>query len=88
MAEKPGKLARDQLEPWTVLAKPWTVVVKPWTVERGDLISGLALSSLGGTFPKCKCLIGDKRRSLLTIHATRLDEGYVTNNGPISLQPP
>ena len=40
MAGKSGDLARDQLEPWTAVAKPWTV-------ERGDLISSLALSSIG-----------------------------------------
>ena len=78
MAGKPGDLARDQLE-------PSTTVSKPWTVERGHLILSLALSSIGGAFPKCKCLINDKRRSSLTIHATRLDEGYVTTSSPISL---
>ena len=54
MAEKPGDLARDQLEPSTTVAKPWTV-------ERDDLISSLALYSIGGAFPKCKSLIADKR---------------------------
>ena len=63
MAENLGDLARNQLEPLTTVAKLWTV-------ERGDLISSLALSSIGGAFPKCKCSIGDKRRSSLTIHAT------------------
>ena len=53
MAEKPGDLARDQLEPSTTVAKLWTV-------KRGDLISSLALSSIGDAFPKCKSLIADK----------------------------
>ena len=48
MAEKPGDLARDQLE----LSM---TVTKPWTVERGELKSSLALSLIGGTFTKCNC---------------------------------
>ena len=63
-------------------------MAKPWTVERGDLISSLALYSIGDAFPMCKCSIDDRRRSSLTIHATQLDEGYVTTCSPISLHPP
>ena len=55
MAEKPGDSTRNQLE----LSK---IVAKPWTVEWGDLISSLALASIGGAFPKCKSSIADKRR--------------------------
>ena len=54
MAEKPGDPTRDQLGPSMTIAKPWTV-------ERGDLISSLALASIGGAFPKCKSSIADKR---------------------------
>ena len=54
MAEKLGDSMRDQLEPSMIVAKPWTV-------EWGDLISSLALASLGGAFPKCKSLIADER---------------------------
>ena len=78
MAEKPGDLARDQLELSTTVAKSWSV-------ERGDLMYNLTLSLNGGAFPKCISLIADKRRSSLTIHAIRIDEGYATTNSPISL---
>ena len=85
MAEKPGDSTRDQLEPSMIVAKLRTV-------EWGNLISSLALALIikliGGTFPKCKSLIADKRLSSLTIHAIRIDEGYTTTNSPVSLHPP
>ena len=65
--KKLGDLARDQSEPWAAVERSWAAVELLWATEPSDLISSLALSSIGGAFPKCCYFVETKRRFLSMI---------------------
>ena len=70
LTEKPGDFVRNQLE-------TWAAVGKPWVTDRRDLMSSLALSSIGGASSSEK--LGRRQKTLsMIICAKRFDVGSTT----------